>query len=50
MSRFAILRAALRYLTAEWLADDECSATPREVRRCRAEQMRCESFDGFEAQ
>jgi hypothetical protein len=50
MSRFALLRASLRYLTHEWLADDECTATAREVRRCRAAQMRCESFDGFEVQ
>lgn len=45
---YSILRATLEFLTAEWLADEECTASAREVRRCRAEQMRCESFDLFE--
>ena len=54
MSRYSLLKAALAYLTAEWLscedfADDEnpmpCA---KAIRACRASQMREGSFDAFE--
>jgi hypothetical protein len=53
--RFAPLRAALAYLTDEWLAEgqfdpDAEAPTAREIRACRASQMRDESFDAFNLQ
>lgn len=53
--RFTMLRAALAYLTAEWLAEgqfdpDAEAPTAREIRACRASQMREESFDAFDLQ
>lgn len=54
MSRYSLLKAALAYLTAEWLAvedfADEENPMPsaKAIRACRASQMRDESFDAFE--
>lgn len=51
--RFTILRVALAYLTAEWLAEgqydpDAPAPTAKEIRACRADQMREGCFDAFE--
>lgn len=54
MSRFTLLKAALAYLAAEWLAcedfADEENPMPssRDIRACRASQMREECFNAFE--
>ena len=51
--RFTVLRAALAYLTAEWLACDDFAdeenpkPSARAIRACRASQMREQSFDAF---
>ena len=54
MSRYSLLKAALAYLTAQWLAvgdfanEDNPMPSAKAIRACRASQMREECFDAFE--
>jgi hypothetical protein len=54
--RFKLMRAALAYLTSEWLAcedfADEENPMPsaRAIRACRASQMREQCFNAFDLQ
>ena len=54
MSRYSLLKAALAYLTAEWLscedfaAEDNTMPSAKAIRACRASQMREECFDAFD--